>query len=214
VIGIVAAKLVALTGKPVLLIATGESASGVARGSGRSVPGFDLARAISRASDVLHSCGGHAAAAGLEMDGARVPELAERLASIAAAERREPAPSTLEIDSEVLLHEMHPRLLDELRRLGPFGEGNPQPVFATSGVELAAPPRRVGQDGGHLLLRLKNGGRGLSAIAFGRGGEADAAARGPLSLAFTPRPSNYAGPAVVELVVADLKTADAAAAAS
>src|SRR5206468_3974243 len=98
------------------------------RGSGRSVPGFDLARAIHKARDLVHSCGGHAAAAGLEMDGANVPALAERLARIATEEFLEPPSPTLQIDSEVLLHEMHPRLLSELRRLGPFGEGNPQPL--------------------------------------------------------------------------------------
>src|SRR5262249_31764507 len=153
-----------LTGKPVLLISTGEK---VARGSGRSVPGFDLARALSRAGDLVLSCGGHAAAAGLEMEPARGAELATPPLANAAAGVREPAPATRQIDSEVLLHEMHPRLLDELRRLGPWGEGHPQPVFAASDVELAAPPRRVGKDGGHLQLRLKNGEKSLAAIAFG-----------------------------------------------
>jgi single-stranded-DNA-specific exonuclease len=209
VIGIVAAKLVGLTGKPVLLISTGAK---VARGSGRSVPGFDLARALSRASDLLQSCGGHAAAAGLEMDPTRVGELTERLAKNAAEDYREPAPPTLQIDSEVLLHEMHPRLLDELRRLGPWGEGNPKPVFAATDVELAAPPRRVGKDGGHLQLRLKSGGKSLPAIAFGFGPQAESLSGGRLSLAFTPRPSTYAGPAVVELVVADVRAATAAVA--
>ena len=211
VIGIVAAKLVGLTGKPVLLIST---AGAVARGSGRSVPGFDLARALSRAGDLVLSCGGHAAAAGLEMEPARVDALARRLAENAAQDFRDPAPPTLQIDSEVLLHEMHPRLLDELRRLGPWGEGHPQPVFAASDVELAAPPRRVGKDGGHLQLRLKNGAKSLPAIAFGFGAQAESVANGRLSLAFTPRPSTYAGPAVVELVVADLKSTSAAEAAT
>lgn len=211
VIGIVAAKLVSLTGKPVLLISTqGE----VGRGSGRSIPGFDLARALTRVRDLVHSCGGHAAAAGLEMDSKRVSELAERMAQHAAEDFKEPPPPTLEIDSEVLLHEMHPRLLDELKRVGPFGEGNPQPLFAASSVELAAAPRRVGADGSHLLMRLKNGAKPISAIAFGFGAQAEAAAAGRLALAFTPRPSNYAGPAVVELVVADLKTGNAATAAT
>ena len=209
VIGIVAAKLVGMTGKPVLLISTqGE----VGRGSGRSIPGFDLAHALHRARAFVHSCDGHAAAAGLEMDSKRVAELAEQMRAHAAEDFHEPPPPTLHIDSEVMLHEMHPRLLDELKRVGPFGEGNPAPLFAASGVELATAPRRVGQDGGHLLMRLKNGARPLSAIAFGFGAQAEAAASGRLSLAFTPRPSNYAGPAVVELVVADLKTGEAAAA--
>ena len=194
-----------------MLIST---AGAVARGSGRSVPGFDLARALSKASDLVLSCGGHAAAAGLEMEPARVGALAQRLAENAAQDFKDPAPPTLQIDSEVLLHEMHPRLLDELRRLGPWGEGHPQPVFAASDVELAAPPRRVGKDGGHLQLRLKNGAKSLPAIAFGFGAQAESVANGRLSLAFTPRPSTYAGPAVVELVVADLKCTSAAEAAS
>jgi hypothetical protein len=63
-------------------------------------------------------------------------------------------------------------------------------------------------------MRLKNGAKPISAIAFGFGPQAEAAAAGRLSLAFTPRPSNYGGPAVVELVVADLKTGVGAAAGS
>jgi single-stranded-DNA-specific exonuclease len=210
VIGIVAAKLVARTGKPVMLVST-EGA--VARGSGRSVPGFDLARALVLARDHLRSCGGHAAAAGLEMEPSRVGDLARALTEIAAAERREPPPDTLDIDSEAMLHQMTPRLCDELRRLGPFGEGNPQPLFAASNVELAAPPRRVGQDGAHLQLRLRNGPKSLAAIAFGHGHRAAEAAGSRLSVAFTPRPSTFAG-GTIELLVADLKSETKAQAAT
>src|SRR5207247_6713231 len=161
-IGIVAARLVQQLGKPVVLIAT---EGGVARGSGRSVPGFDLAQAIGRARELLTSCGGHAAAAGLEMDGRNVPALAEQLCDIAREQIADPPPSTLEIDSEVMLHQIDRRLLDELRTIGPFGAGNPLPLFAASGVEMTSAPRRVGQEGAHLLLKLRGGGAPLSAIA-------------------------------------------------
>jgi single-stranded-DNA-specific exonuclease len=211
VIGIVAAKLVGQTGKPVLLIST-EGA--VARGSGRSVPGFDLAQALALAREHVTSCGGHAAAAGLEMEPSKVPGLVSALHEIAATRMEAPPPATLEIDSEAMLPQITPRLVEQLRRLGPFGEGNPQPVFAATDVELATSARRVGQDGAHLLMRLKNGATPLSAIAFGLGARAEEVAGSRFSVAFTPRPSNYGGGGVVELVVADLKVEARARAAT
>ncbi len=211
VIGIVAAKLVERTGKPVLLIATDGL---VARGSGRSVPGFDLAQAIGQAREHLASCGGHAAAAGLEMDPRRLPDFARALTRIAAAQDRTPPPATLQIDAEAMLHQITPRLCSELRQLGPFGEGNPQPLFAASNVELAAPPRRVGQDGAHLQLKLRNGSAALAAIAFGQGPRAEELAAGRFALVFTPRTSNFAGGKSVELLVADLKVESKAHAAA
>ncbi len=202
VIGIVAAKLVTLTGKPVLLISTDGA---IGRGSGRSVPGFDLAHAIHLARVHVRSCGGHAAAAGLEMDSAKVDDLARDLAEITRTLRQEPPPPTLDIDAEALLPQITPRLVEELRQLGPFGQGNPQPLFATSNVELATPPRRVGQDSSHLQLKLKNGTHPLSAIAFGQGARAEELAGQRLSVAFTPRASAFFGNGVVELLVADVK---------
>jgi single-stranded-DNA-specific exonuclease len=202
VIGIVAAKLVAQVGKPVLLVCTDGA---VARGSGRSVPGFDLARALAQVREHVKSCGGHAAAAGLEMEPAKMADLTRALLEVAAAQRREPPPATLDIDGEAMLHQLTPRLCDELRRLGPFGEGNPQPLFATNGVELAQPARRVGQDGNHLQLKLRNGPYILGAIAFGHGPRVEETLASRLALAFTPRPSTFGGNGPVELLVHDLK---------
>jgi hypothetical protein len=78
-------------------------------------------------------------------------------------------------------------------------------------VQLAQPPRRVGPDGTHLQLKLKNGAHALSCIAFGQGDRADAVAARPFDVAFTPRPSTFAGNGVVELLVADVRVEAAAA---
>lgn len=209
VIGIVAAKLVAQTGKPVLLIST---AGDVARGSGRSVPGFDLAGVLHLARAHVISCGGHAAAAGLEMASAKVEALADDLRQIAREQGRAPPPPTLEIDAEAMLHQINFPLVKELKTLGPFGQGNPQPLFAASNVELAAAPRRVGQDGAHLQLKVKNGANVLAGISFGQGPRADEIAGRRLALAFTPRVSSFPGNGGVELQVADFKVEAAAAA--
>jgi single-stranded-DNA-specific exonuclease len=202
VIGIVAAKLVTRTGKPVVLVSTHGT---VARGSGRSVPGFDLAQALAAVREHFTSCGGHAQAAGLEMDPGRFGAMKRALEEVAAERFRDLPDAPLEIDSEAMLHEITPRLLAELRPIGPFGAGNPAPCFAASGVELGADPRRVGADGSHLLMRVKSGARTLSAIAFGHGHRAGEVESGRLALAFTPRPSSYGGAGAIELLVADLK---------
>ncbi|MBL8841683.1 MAG: single-stranded-DNA-specific exonuclease RecJ [Planctomycetes bacterium] len=202
VIGIVAAKLVSQTGKPVVLIASDGT---TARGSGRSVPGFDLAGALHLARDCMRSCGGHAMAAGLEMDPERADELAARLRDIARDTMQPPPPATLELDGEAMLHQITFPLVQELRQLGPFGQGHPQPLFAASGVELAAPPRRVGVEGGHLQLKLKNGPHVMAGIAFGQGARADEIAGRKVAVAFTPRPSTFAGNHGVELQIADVK---------
>lgn len=207
VIGIVAAKLVSLTGKPVLLLST-EGA--VVRGSGRSVPGFDLAGALHLARAHVTSCGGHAAAAGLEMAHANVDAFSDDLRRIAHELERPPPPAMLEVDAETMLHQVTRALVEELRRLGPFGQGNPRPLFSANSVELAATPRRVGQDGSHLQLRVKVGARVLSGIAFGQGARADEITGRRLSIAFTPRPSTFAGSGGVELQVADVKVEEAA----
>ena len=202
VIGIVAAKLVSQTGKPVVLIASDGT---TARGSGRSVPGFDLAAALHLARDCMRSCGGHAMAAGLEMDPERADELAARLRDIARDTMQPPPPATLELDGEAMLHQITFPLVQELRQLGPFGQGHPQPLFAASGIELAVPPRRVGVEGGHLQLKLRNGPHVMAGIAFGQGARADEIAGRKVAVAFTPRPSTFAGNHGVELQIADVK---------
>jgi single-stranded-DNA-specific exonuclease len=203
VMGIVASRLSEEYGKPTLLMSIeGERA----RGSGRSLGEFDLARALRAVGHLLHSHGGHAAAAGLEMDPARIDELRDELCQVAARETREEAAAVLDIDSELHLHQIDLRLFEELYRVAPFGMGNPRPLFVASNVRLADPPRRVGPDGAHLLLKLEFPRRPLSAIAFRQGHRMEEAQAEDLTLAFSLRPSNFPGPHRFQLLVEDLRS--------
>ena len=109
-----------------------------------------------------------------------------------------------EIDSEVLLHQIDRRLIDELRRAGPFGEGNPAPLFAACDVEQVVEARRVGADGNHLYLKLRGAAGSIPAIGFGLGARCDEARAARLDLLFTPRASTLRGGGP-ELLLKDLR---------
>lgn len=151
VIGIVASRLVEDLYRPVVLVAVD---GGIGKGSGRSIPAFDLHGGLSACADLLVRYGGHRAAAGLTVDTARIPELAARFDAI-ARERltREDLTPELRVDLEVPLGEANDTLERLLRHFEPFGIGNPAPLLATRGIRLASPPRVIGQNGLKFALR-------------------------------------------------------------
>jgi len=160
VIGVVASRLVERYCRPVLLISI-EGETG--RGSGRSVPSFDLYQALSGCADVFLEYGGHSQA-----EAARIEELKQRINEIAAKEMPSAAVQRcLWIDAEVKPEDISFSLLEELELLKPFGTGNPVPVLLLRGA-LAGECRVVGSDGQHLKLKIKHGSRELDAIAFNR----------------------------------------------
>lgn len=164
VIGIVASHVVEEYGRPAVLVAL-DGAEG--KGSGRSVPGFDLHRALGDCAAHLLRFGGHRAAAGVTVASASVPGFAERFDAVAreALGDHDLRPE-LHIDAELPLERATDDLERMLRHLAPFGIGNPAPVFAARGVRLACPPRLVGRDG--LRLRIVGpGGAELDAIGWG-----------------------------------------------
>lgn len=164
VIGIVASRLKERYARPACVVALD---GGLAKGSGRSVPGLDLGRAIiaAREAGVLEAGGGHAMAAGFSLKQDRLPEfrafLAERLATQLAGESLMP---TLEVDGAVALSGVTPDLLDLIERVGPFGAGNEQPRFVIPNVRVSRADV-VGQGHVRAFLTGQGGGR-LKAIAF------------------------------------------------
>jgi single-stranded-DNA-specific exonuclease len=173
VIGIVASRLVERYNRPVVLIA-GSGDERDWKGSGRSIPAFDLHGALGACSELLGRWGGHRAAAGLSIHPDNVEAFAETFARHAAAvlDESDLAPVT-RIDAIVGRDE--PLSLDlcgELARLAPFGLGNPAPILLAPGVGVAE-LGTVG-DGKHLRFRIRRSGRdGGSAIAFGQGSRLD-----------------------------------------
>ncbi len=165
VIGIVASRLVERYGRPTFLIGWDEAGGGeLGRGSGRSIPGFDLHGALHKVGGHLEKYGGHTMAAGFtirrdKFDGFRVAFLG------VAGELLTPddlAPSQ-RVDLELPLAEMNPELERLIRHLEPCGAGNPAPVFGVRNAR-AVGARRVGTN--HLRFTLDDGSGLLPAIGF------------------------------------------------
>ena len=150
VIGILASRVVERTAKPALVVSIED---GVAYGSGRSVDGFHLLNAIESCADLFTRFGGHAFAVGFALPADSLPELKRRLRLYAEEHlsAREPE-QLLRIHAELPLDRITPVLVGWLRKLEPFGHGNPEPVFVARRVRLLAPPRIMKER--HLRLEL------------------------------------------------------------
>ncbi len=201
VIGIVASKLVETFARPAIVLSVD---GGTARGSGRSVPGFDLLAALEQCADLCTRFGGHRQAAGLELPAERLPELRRRLGAYARARLgTEELVHRLEIDDTLTLTDIRPPLVEGLRALEPFGSGNPRPVFRATRVEVIDGPRTMKEQ--HLRMTVRQGGARFRAVAWRA---ADRAAffeahRAGLQLAFSVVENTYQGHTSTELTVAD-----------
>lgn len=164
IVGIVAGKLAEKYCRPAIVFNRGESQS---RGSARSIPAFDIVRAIGRAADVLERHGGHRAAAGFTVRNDRLHELQQRLTAYAEELLRpEDLRPVIEIDAEAHLDELNPTELKGLLAFEPCGYGNERPVLLARRVRVAD-WRPVGSDGAHLRMKLKgDGAAAWPAIAF------------------------------------------------
>ncbi len=177
VVGIVASRLVERFRRPACVVALGNghgggnghgSGGGGGVGSGRSVAGFDLGAAVlaAREAGLVTRGGGHAMAAGFAVDRERVDDLAAFLGERLAASRDLPAPA-LHLDGVVRTSGDAAALADGVRRLGPFGNGNPEPVFALADVRVAQAASLRGE---HVRVSLEDGcGRRLDGMAFRAG---------------------------------------------
>ena len=150
VIGITATRVVERYNRPALVISReGDEA----HGSGRSIPTFHLLNALESCAPLFTRYGGHAHAVGFALPAARLPELCTSLDTYARARLTladfEPS---LRLDAELPLDQVTPELFQALRRLEPFGMGNPEPAFAARNVRLMAPPRVMKDK--HVKLKL------------------------------------------------------------
>ncbi len=210
VIGIVAGRLAERWHRPVVLVSWDQLGVRPGIGSARSIAGFNLHAALAECSDHLVSYGGHAAAAGLRIEEARLEAFREEFCRY-AADRLDDADREAEIliDAEAPLSAFTLPVLGQIEKLAPFGAGNARPLFCASGVHLAQPPRTMGGGDRHLALRLSQHGTTLRAVAFGGGEwfEPIAACQGPLDVAFRPVLNTFRGQRNVELHLVDWRPA-------
>ncbi|MEX0911891.1 MAG: single-stranded-DNA-specific exonuclease RecJ [Gemmatimonadota bacterium] len=189
VIGIVASRVVERIHRPTILIALGADEG---KGSGRSIPGFHLQKALVDCAGHLIRFGGHRAAAGCSID----PDRVESFRAAFDRTAREALPESalvpqLRVDAEIPLAEAGRELVGLLDHFAPFGIGNPTPVFASYGVRLAVPPRIVGR--GHLKLTLSADDSRLEAIGFDMAERIDECSAPRLDVAFKLEENSWRG---------------------
>jgi single-stranded-DNA-specific exonuclease len=164
IVGLVAGRLVEEFFRPAIVMEEGESES---RASCRSIPQFDITRALDQCAALLVRHGGHAQAAGFTVLNENVTALREKLTHIArtALDGQDLSP-ILEIDMELNAQQVNIDLATELLKLEPTGHGNPTPIFMTRNLRVME-SRTVGKDDSHLKLKLARFGESpLDAIGF------------------------------------------------
>jgi single-stranded-DNA-specific exonuclease len=206
VIGIVASKLVDAFHRPAIVLSVED---GVAHGSCRSIPSFDLLGALERCGHLFVRFGGHRQAAGLTMDAALIRDL--RLAVNEVADETlgpDDLMPRLRIDGDLRFRGISGRVAAEVAQLAPFGVGNPRPVFAARGVEIVDGPRKLKDR--HLKMALRQDGRTFRAIAW-RGAERHeylTEHRAALDVAYSLEQNQYNGETHVELTLADARRSE------
>ncbi|HET9250890.1 MAG TPA: single-stranded-DNA-specific exonuclease RecJ, partial [Candidatus Eisenbacteria bacterium] len=203
VLGIVASRLMERFHRPTVLISADEDEG---KGSGRSIPGFDVCQALQECREHLIGFGGHSYAAGLTIRAEQMSDFRDRLCKVVTS-RLDPDDYVpkLSIDGPLALEECNEDLVTFLDRLSPFGIGNAEPLFIADDVRLAAPPMVVSRN--HLKLSLRQNGRDLDCIGFGMGHlagpiQADA---GRVSIAFVPTINVWQNRARLQLKLRDIQ---------
>lgn len=194
VLGLVASRLANRHHRPTIIIGEG------GKGSGRTAAKLDLHAALSDCSEHLLRFGGHPAAAGLTITAEAVPSFREAFDRVVRGHLGDPPfVAELQLDLEVRTDELSFEMLAELERLAPFGQANPEPLFAARQVPVQS-KRVVGDN--HLKLQL--GEHGHDAIAFGLGNLADALPN-EVDVAFYLERNLYQGRQSLQLRVQDLR---------
>ncbi|MEH7377301.1 single-stranded-DNA-specific exonuclease RecJ [Neobacillus drentensis] len=168
VIGIVASRLVEKYYRPTIVL-NFDPEKGVAKGSARSIAGFDLFKNLSTCRDILPHFGGHPMAAGMTLNLENVAELRTRLNLLADAQltHEDLIPVTY-LDEEIKLQHVNLSSLDEMSLLAPFGMDNPKPKVLINNVDITN-IRKIGSEQNHLKVLVNESGANLDGVGFGLG---------------------------------------------
>jgi single-stranded-DNA-specific exonuclease len=208
VIGIVASRLAEEFYRPVALIT---SWNGRGRGSARSIPDFHLYGALAQCRDLFSSFGGHAAAAGFEIEPDLIPKLKMQLnAYLKQSIKPEDFVPSLLLDAEMPLTEITKKLVSDFNRLTPFGAGAPEPLLASTRVRVAGVPRLMGNKEEHLSFYVTQDKTvSFRVVAFKQAGLIEKLTRTTksnqsFSIAYTPRINVWEGQESIELLLKDI----------
>lgn len=209
VIGIVASRLTEYYFKPSIVLTL---SNGLVTGSARSVPGFDIYKALDACRDILENFGGHTYAAGLSLKESNLPVFKERFEEYVATNI---LPSQLipqiDIDAELMFSEITPKFYRVLKQFNPFGPDNNKPIFLTKRVYDYGTSRLVGRDQEHLKLELVDSRSEniMNGIAFGMHVHNDyIKGLNPFDICYTIEENNYNGSTYIQLMIKDIHPSD------
>ncbi|HTV39725.1 MAG TPA: single-stranded-DNA-specific exonuclease RecJ [Candidatus Sulfotelmatobacter sp.] len=199
VVGIVASRVLQEFYRPTIIIG-GEN--GEMRGSGRSIPGFDMAAALRECGHLLVRHGGHAMAAGLSIVPDNIALLREKLNELARRTLKSgDLQPSLRLDAEVGMEEMNFQAIYELEKLKPHGQGNPAAQFFARNVSHARPLERIGAEKQHVKMKVTDGTATHEAIWWNAGDKPLPV--GKFDIAFVPQINQYNGTRSIQLKVLD-----------
>lgn len=201
VLGIVASKLTEAFNLPAFVFAVED---GIAKGSCRSIPTFDLSKGLAECEDLLITYGGHKQAAGVKLRADNIPQFRQRIRQIILKEVSPDALiPTLEIDASVRLNEVNGQLMRELELLEPFGYGNAEPFLGARELELVYP--KVLKER-HLKMRLKKGASYFDAIGWDMGHLLENVNQAvSFDAVFTPSYNDWNGTRSIQLILKGLR---------
>ena len=168
VIGIVSSKITDLYFKPSILLCYDDE---LAKGSGRSIPGFDLHDALMKCQDTIEKFGGHSMAIGITIKKDNFDKFANELEQIAKDSKIDEIVPIINVDAKINLNQVSRETVESLKQLEPFGEGNKTPIFALKNLKVDS--IRSLSEGKHIKMTLKDGNSVVNAIGFNLGYLAD-----------------------------------------
>jgi single-stranded-DNA-specific exonuclease len=210
VVGIVASRLIENYYRPTVILT---ESNGHATGSARSIPGFDLYKAITECSDLLESYGGHMYAAGITLKTENVQRFRDRFEEVV---RNSIVPEMLipqvEIDAELNFKDITPKFFRVLKQFEPFGPDNANPVFFAENVSDNGYARLVGTEEEHIQLGLIQEEQPFNvyrAIAFNQASRLSRIKKGTsFDIAYTLFENNFRGISSIQLNIKDIKIED------
>ena len=164
VIGIVSSKITDLYFKPSILLCYEDD---LAKGSGRSIPGFDLHEALMKCQDTIERFGGHSMAIGITIKKDKFKEFSDEFEKIAKSAKIDEIVPIINVDAKINLNEINREIIESLKLLEPFGEGNKMPIFAFKNLKIDS--IRALSEGKHIKMTLKDGNSIINAIGFNLG---------------------------------------------
>lgn len=207
IVGIVSSKITEKYYKPSILFAVD---GGSAKGSGRSVSGFNLFGALEHSSDLLEKFGGHELAAGLTIKAENIEPFRKAINEYAKGKIEEATLiPTISLDAQIKVTYITIDTVHDINRLQPFGVNNPTPAFAVRNIKIHR--ISVMSEGKHLRMTLFKDGKYVDAVGFGMGDYYSMFKEGDfIDVAFALDINDYKGFQNVQMILKDMRITESA----